>query len=493
MKFRTRLRVTFVTIIALPLVLTALAFCGIGLYLMNVQKGFPIEELDYTAMTENMREVVDATDRVFLTLKKQAAEDPSRLADREYLETVSSQIARKTTYIIVRKGEELYFAGNEEAAEAIFPMLPLYGQEGTAEESGIYFDEMDKFVKAVDFPFPDGDRGSAFVVTKVNSLISRNLLVDMFVAIFLILIFTGLMLTRWIHKGVFNPINELNVAMRKIKEGNFDYILETDARGEIGDLYRNYEDMRLRLKENAQESRESERQNRELVSNISHDLKTPITAIKGYVEGILDGVAVTPEKMDKYIKTIYNKANDMERLINELTYYSGIDNNRIPYNFHRINVADYFGDCVEEVGLDLEQKNIQLNYSNLAPPDTVVIADPEQMKKVINNIISNSVKYMEKEPGAIDIRILDGADSIQIEIEDNGKGIAQKDLPKIFERFYRTDASRNSAQGGSGIGLSIVKKIIEDHGGYIWATSREGEGTCMHFVLRKYIELQQDE
>ena len=133
-----------------------------------------------------------------------------------------------------------------------------------------------------------------------------------------------------------------------------------------------------------------------------------------------------------------------------------------------------------------------LNYSNLARPDTMVIADPEQMKKVINNIISNSIKYMDKPRGVIDIRILDEMDSIRVEIEDNGKGIAQKNVPRIFERFYRTDAARNSAQGGSGIGLSIVKKIIEDHGGYIWATSREGEGTCMHFVLRKYIELQDE-
>ena len=140
--------------------------------------------------------------------------------------------------------------------------------------------------------------------------------------------------------------------------------------------------------------------------------------------------------------------------------------------------------------MDLEQKNIELNYSNLTQHDTIVIADPEQMKKVINNIISNSVKYLDKPHGVIDIRILDEADSVHIEIEDNGKGIAQKDLGRIFERFYRTDASRNSAQGGSGIGLSIVKKIIEDHGGYIWATSKEGEGTCIHFVLRKYIELQ---
>lgn len=488
MKFKTRLRVTFITIILLPLFLTAIAFCAIGLYLTSVQRGLPVAELSY----ENMQELMEATDKAFTVLKEQTRTDASKLSDKAYLHRINTEIARRSTDIIVRKGRGLYYAGNVEEAQAILPVLPDYGDADLSEESGIYYGEFNRFVKQLDFLFPDGEEGSVFVVTKANALISRHLLVDMFVAIFLILIFTGLMLTRWIHKGVFHPVTELNTAMREIKEGNFEYALETGIKGEIGDLYHNYEDMRLRLKESTEENRENEKQNRELISNISHDLKTPITAIKGYVEGIMDGVADTPEKMDKYIKTIYNKANDMERLINELTYYSGIDNNRIPYNFHRINVADYFGDCVEEVGMDLEQRGIELNYSNLADPCTVVIADQEQMKKVINNIISNSVKYMDKSQGVIDIRILDEADSIRIEIEDNGKGIAQKDLGRIFERFYRTDASRNSAQGGSGIGLSIVKKIIEDHGGYIWATGREGEGTCIHFVLRKYIELQSE-
>lgn len=490
MKFKTRLRVTFISIIVLPLLLTALAFFVIAIYLTNLQQGVGLQEIDYSLMTENVQEFTNNTDEAYYILLEQARLDSSKLEDKQYLEHINSDVSRKSTYLIVRKEDGLYYAGDEKAAKVIFDKLPGYGDAQLAEETGYYYSELEKFVKKIDFRFSDGSEGSVFVVTKMNSLISKRLLVDMFIAIFVILIFTSLMLTQWIHKGVFDPINELNKAMRKIKEGNFDYVLQTDAKGEIGDLYRNYEDMRLRLKESAEEKLQHEKQNKELVSNISHDLKTPITAIKGYVEGIMDGVADTPEKMDKYIKTIYNKANDMDRLINELTVYSGIDNNRIPYNFHRINVADYFGDCVEEVGLDLESRNIKLNYSNLVEPDTVVIADPEQMKKVINNIISNSVKYMDKRNGQIDIRILDEVDAIRIEIEDNGKGIAQKDLQKIFERFYRTDASRNSAQGGSGIGLSIVKKIIEDHGGYIWATSKEGEGTCMHFVLRKYIELQ---
>ncbi len=489
MKLKTRLKITFISMILLPLFLTIIAYLLIGIYLVNAQKGNRIQELDYPMMSENMQEFVNITDQAYYVLQEQIEEDPTKLEDKEYLEEVNSKISRKATYLIVRKGEELYYAGSEEGAKRLFSKLPGYGEGELSEDSGYYFSAWEKYVKQLDFTFSDGSMGSVFVVTRMNSLISKHLLIGMFVAIALILVFTSFMLTQWIRKSVFAPIDELNVAMRKIKSGNFDYVLPTDVKGELGDLYRNYEDMRLRLKESTEENRQHEKQHKELVSNISHDLKTPITAIKGYVEGIMDGVADTPEKMDKYIKTIYNKANDMDKLINELTVYSGIDNNRIPYNFHRINVADYFGDCVEEVGLDLESKNIELNYSNVVDSDTIVIADPEQMKKVINNIISNSVKYMDKPRGEIDIRILDEVDSIRVEIEDNGKGIAQKDLQKIFDRFYRTDASRNSAQGGSGIGLSIVKKIIEDHGGYIWATGKEGEGTCIHFVIRKYIEL----
>jgi signal transduction histidine kinase len=475
------------------MVLLVAAFILIEIYLINMQNGFHIQQLDYSLMSNSMQEIVNANDKVYNILVRQKAVDPLKLEDVDYLKNMETNEARRTTYLIVRKGNELYYSGNESAAKKIFDRLPEYHDNSLSEDSGYYFDDLEKYVKQLDFTFSDGSNGSIFVVTRVSPLISKRLLADMIIAMIIILVFTSMTLTQWIQKRVFNPVNELNIAMQRIKEGDLDYVLQSNEKGEIGDLYRNYEDMRMRLKESTEENIQQKNTNKELISNISHDLKTPITAIKGYVEGLMDGVADTPEKRDKYIRTIYNKANDMDKLINELTTYSGIDSNRIPYNFHRINVADYFGDCVEEVGIDLEARNIKLNYSNMTPEGTMIIADPEQMKKVINNIINNSVKYMDKKNGVINIRILDMQDSVQIELEDNGKGIAQKDLSRIFERFYRTDASRNSAQGGSGIGLAIVKKIISDHGGYIWATSKEGEGTCMHFVLRKYEELQNGE
>ena len=140
-----------------------------------------------------------------------------------------------------------------------------------------------------------------------------------------------------------------------------------------------------------------------------------------------------------------------------------------------------------------EEQDIELTYSNDVEGDIQVIADAEQIKRVVHNIINNSLKYMDKPKAKINLRVKDVGDFIQVELEDNGKGIAAKDLPNIFDRFYRSDASRNSSKGGSGIGLSIVKKIVEEHGGKIWATSREETGTTMYFVLRKYQEVPVNE
>ena len=312
---------------------------------------------------------------------------------------------------------------------------------------------------------------------------------DLFISAFIILISVALVVGLWVYRSIAVPLVKLKKATQNIKEGNLDFVLDVEGNDEFSELCQDFEEMRRRLKESTEEKNLIEKENKELISNISHDLKTPITAVKGYIEGIMDGVADTPEKMDRYLRTIYNKTNEMDHLINELTFYSKIDTNRIPYTFGKLNVEDYFADCAEEVGLELETRGIELVYANYVEKDVMVIADGEQIRRVIHNIISNAIKYMDKPKGIIQIRIKDVGDFIQIEIEDNGKGIGPKDLPYIFDRFYRTDVSRNSSKGGSGIGLSIVKKILEDHGGKVWATSRLGIGTIMYFVLRKYQEV----
>ena len=487
MTFRKRLLVAFSTVIVVPLLLFAVTFLALGNYLIG--EGGELQ--GYTSIVGGFDDYEYKAEELY----QEAWADRKYLQDVEYLGKLASEIRDRNLYLVVRRNTDLYFASDEQMAAADLDVLPPFDEARMNERRGgafLHVGRRSLMVRQVDFFFPDGAEGSLFVVTRIMGLISGKFLSGLVVSMLTILVFTAFLLTRWLESSIFTPISAINIAMNNIRDGNFTYTLSTGEEGEIGELYRNYEDMRLRLKESADEKLEREKQNRELISNISHDLKTPITSIKGYVEGLIDGVANTPEKQKKYILTIYNKANDMDRLIDELTLYSRFESDRIPYNFHRINVGDYFGDCVEEIGMDMESRGFELNYTNLVSPQTMIVADPEQMKRVINNIVGNSVKYMDKDKGRIDVRILDEHDSIRVEIEDNGQGIAARDLPKIFDRFYRTDSSRNSSRGGSGIGLSIVRKIIEDHGGYIWATSVEKEGTCMHFVIRKYIPNESD-
>lgn len=488
MKLRTRLMVTFLIIVMLPILLTSVAYSVVRIATkQNIRETYGVENVSMSLISNPVEGFSELTDAEYEELKVVAQTAPEQFSNEGFLAQTNHLLQGKAScLVIVQDGNIIYNGGK--LNNEVYEFLTKEENGSNFGNQGHYLDGLEVLIKQINYTDTDGVQARAYIVTTVKNIVSSSLLISIVLVVIFVLVVTGLFLTRWIRNGVFVPLTQLNTAMQHIADGDFDYVMESKGTGEIANLYENYNQMRLRLKESAEEKIQADRQNRELISNISHDLKTPITSIKGYVEGIMDGVADTPEKMDRYIKTIYNKANDMNRLINELTIYSGIDSNRIPYNFHKLNVADYFNDCVEEVGLDLESKNIKLNYTNMVSPDTVVIADPEQMKRVINNIVGNSIKYMNKPHGEIDIRILDEIDSIRVEIEDNGKGVSAKEIGRIFERFYRTDASRNSSQGGSGIGLSIVKKIIEDHGGYIWATSKENEGTCMHFVLRKYIE-----
>lgn len=315
-----------------------------------------------------------------------------------------------------------------------------------------------------------------------------RLITGMILAIVGVLVVSTACIAIWTYKGFVAPIRRLREATKQIRAGNLDFVLDTEGKDEIGELCEDFELMRRQLKQNAEDKIAHDAESGMLISNICHDLKTPITSIQGYVEGLLDGVANTPEKQEKYIRTIHNKANELNHLINELTLYSKLDTNRVPYNFQKLLMAPFFADYVEEEKFDLEAQNIELNYYNYVEENCSIIIDPEQISRVMGNIIGNAVKYMDKPHKVINIRIKDVGDFVQVEIEDNGKGIAQKDLPHIFERFYRADASRNETKG-NGIGLSIVRKILDDHGGKIWATSKVGVGTTLYFVIRKYQEV----
>lgn len=498
MKLKTRLMIAFLTIILIPVILSSMLICALGRYqLSTIEKTYGISNITIESLSNSTTVLARLTEQPYHELEEMTQSSPAKLEDVAQLDEINKKLKEKKSYLLVRREQKIVYMGTDvENAQSVMDQLPGYGDSDTTSENGMYLGgDTQALVKQIDFRYPDDTRGSAFIVTNVGNVIPEveQFFLNMILCIVLVLVLAAAVLIVWIYRGIMRPLGKMQVATKRIKEGNLDFELTPDSDDELGQLCRDLEDMRKRLKDTAEEKLDSDKENKELISNISHDLKTPVTTIKGYAEGIMDGVADTPEKMDKYIRTIYNKANEMDVLINELTLYSKIDTNRIPYNFSILSVNDYFNDCSEDLSLELEAKNVEFGYFNYVDPQVRIIADAEQLKRVVHNIVNNSVKYMDKEKAKINLRVKDVGDFVQVELEDNGKGIAAKDLPNIFERFYRTDASRNSSKGGSGIGLSIVKKIIEEHGGKIWATSREHTGTTMYFVIRKYQEVPVDE
>lgn len=493
MKLKTKIQLAFCVLSIVPLILVV-GVLSVGTYkLKTIYNTYKIDMNTYTVMFNPMLAFNAVNSSIEDELEVVRDANPDLLCDPEYLDEYFNGLINDATDIIVNlDGQYVYSSYNDNQEAELYAELAKMEKLGRLDglQGGMYLGgSLQMLVNRVTFECSNGKEGRLYIVTHIEHIVPqvRNMVIIFLVCLAAILVAASGCISVWVYRGLVTPVRKLKEATHNIAEGNLDFTLQSNRHDEIGELINDFEVMRKRLRDSAEEKIQNDKESRELISNISHDLKTPMTAIKGYVEGIMDGIADTPEKMDRYVRTIYNKTVDMDKLINELTLYSKIDANKIPYNFNKINVAQYFEDCVSELKVELDSRNIELGYFNYADKSSVIIADPEQLKRVINNIISNSVKYMSSDrKGIINIRISDVDDFVQFEIEDNGKGIAQKDVQYIFDRFYRTDASRNSAQGGSGIGLSIVKKIISDHGGQIWATSKEGTGTVMHFVLRKY-------
>ncbi len=489
MKLKHKLIIAFVIMIILPICLiSATASTIIHFQMDSIQQVYDINTKTVQVIKNPINILNRLTRGIYNEIKLNAMKSPWKLENMEYYQSIDQELKKKYSFLAVRREEEFIYVGNEQELALISHILPGYGAGSTEVDGGTYLGGKYPFlVKFQDFEFTNGDKGTIFVVTNLNILVPqiKNVAIQSGIAFLIIIILTASTLILWIYRSMLKPINILRFATRQMKEGDLNYNVKSDTGDEIGQLCDDFEEMRIRLKKLIEDRVKYEEDIKELISNISHDLKTPLTAIKGYAEGLMDGVADNRGKQEQYLRTIYTKANDMSVLVDELAYYAKIDSNTIPYSFKDINLHDFFEDCMEELGFDLEMKNIRITYENAVDTKTRVVADVEQLKRVINNIINNSVKYLNKEAGRISIRIHDLGEYISVEIEDNGCGIPKEDLPYIFDRFYRGDASRNSGKGGSGLGLAIAKKVIEDHAGSISASSVFGEGTTIRFSLKK--------
>ncbi|MBC8061761.1 MAG: HAMP domain-containing histidine kinase [Clostridiaceae bacterium] len=484
MSIRNRLRLSHMSMVLIPIILSIISTLIISKFFINDLETAYNFKYNKKATVEQL---MDGGAPILSSIRETSILNPSLLENTNYLDNIAIELNKIHSGMIVRKANTIIYVSKLINPEGISPILPNFVDLNP--DKRFHPVVGNQILKQIDFYFKDGRQGSVFLITDV-SFIKKTIiefLIIVIISIITIMIITTAFLTFLTTRSIVSPLEALKEGAIQIKNGNLDFNFKSSSKDEIGEVYSAFEEMRLKLKESLKLQQQYENNRKELISNISHDLKTPITAIKGYVEGIIDGVADSPEKMDKYIKTISLKSRDMERLIDELFLFSKLDLNKLSFNLEEINIKKYIEDCCEELQLDLEENQIKFEYSiKNSNSAQLILGDREKLKRVITNIIANSVKYMDKSQGKIQIELSNSDKFTVIKIHDNGKGISKEALPFVFDRFYRADASRNTLTGGSGLGLAISKLIIEELGGEIWAESLEGLGTSIFVTLKNY-------
>jgi signal transduction histidine kinase len=481
MSIRIRLLVSYLAMLFIPLVLFAMA----TLLLLLAFKG-DIKQLLNVSVSEQNTIWFSSYDEshTFHELKRMVQTNPDNLP--AYLGTVDKELKLTHTGVVLLKDRQVSHVSASVIKPEIMQQLTQMAQAGSNEEDKV--ERVGNFVYTVtryDFTLSDKSIGSLFLIKQINPFVhfAQKFFPILLIALLVILVLTQTLLTYLVSKSIISPLNKLKEAANQIKDGNLEFTLTNTSRDEIGQLSVAFEEMRYQLKDSIEKQLKYEENRKELLSNISHDLKTPITSIKGYATGIQDGIADTPEMMDKYIKIIRSQAEGMDHLIDELFLFSKLDLKRMPFHFERVNIGVYLEDFLEELRYDLEEKEIaiQLNLNSLK--GTFIFVDREKFKRVLNNIFNNSVKYMDKTEKLVSVEGNDIGDSVEIKITDNGQGIEPEAVPFIFDRFYRAEQSRNTATGGSGLGLAIAKQIVEGHDGEIEVESSYGEFTMITIRL----------
>ncbi len=419
-----------------------------------------------------------------LSDKSYLQQNPEIIEDKSFQTYLQERIEGIDGELAILKDEGLVFSTRPFSKIDIAKILGM-GQINVAKEP-VILDKISYTTQTVEVILKNGSRGRVVLLVPLEKGLAglTGFLILIGSAFGISFAFMNIFVSRQFSRTILNPLNNLQKAAAEISGGNLNYEIVEEGDKEIQELCRDLELMRIKLKNSVNEQLKLEDNRKMLVSSISHDLKTPVTSIKGYVEGILDGVANSPEKTERYLRTIYTKAQQVDEMIDDLLLYAKLDLNQIPFNFEKVEVVNYLQKRILESEPELERKKIKISLINDLKDNYHVLLDQERMNRVIMNILDNSLKYMDNDQGEIRIFFRETKTSIIIEIRDNGIGIEEKDLPHIFDRFYRSDTARGEIKG-SGLGLAIAKQIIEGHRGKVWALSHGDKGTSIMISLSK--------
>ncbi len=311
----------------------------------------------------------------------------------------------------------------------------------------------------------------------------NNLLVHTYIGIFLVVIFTlliSVVLSFVLARSLFKSLKELNRASRDILEDKLDLAVMLPAEEELKDIAQNLESLRLKLKKRQDDDIRLENERNMVMASLSHDMKTPITSIKGYLEGINDGLAKDEKTLKRYLEIISAKSRLLERLAENMSDYSELGLGRMRFSFKYLDFSELVESFCSDWRMEMTEQKRSL-VVDITEKELSVAGDELKLKRVFDNLVLNAIKY-SKEDSEILVKLQGAERGALLVVSDNGKGIKTEDLRKVFDGFFRGDAARSNVSG-NGLGLAIAKQIVENHHGKIWIRSEQNVGTQVYIYL----------
>ena len=473
MSIRLKLILTYIIGILLTAVIVTVT--GIGLV-----TGIVSYFASSIAKDQTPREAFERGIDVIVDLRYTERYKPEELTSPAFASLLGDQLRPFEGFLVVQEGERWESYGALKEEDAFLAQLRKDVSKPGKHADGAFtvssWEGRDLLALRYDFPAID-DPITYYLVIDVTEVWTKGDRFPFFVLLG-IAVLLGIILVPliWITtKDIVRPLRQLEHGSHRIAEGDLNFNLQSKVRNEVGSVIRSYEKMRSELQRSIGAQLALEENRKELISNISHDLKTPLTSIKGYVEGIREGVANDPEKLRKYIDVIHTKTLDMDRMIDDLFLLSKLDLEQEKFHFDAVPLEEFYRQTMSELHIEYERADLRLTSEYEAGSDVVATMDAQKLKRAILNVVGNSVKFMDKKEPHIHVYFGRQAESWFIAVTDNGPGMEPGELERIFDRFYRADANRNQNVAGSGLGLAIVKQIVAVHGGTITARSELGQ------------------
>lgn len=480
MTIKRRLFISNILMLIIPAIVSVLMILISGLLFMNIFYKQLMDETIYDNNLTRMQGILVEQSKEFLSGGKE-------IEDSQLYETVNKYLKTKKIKMEIYDGENIVCTlgskGEQKNEVPLFASLRELGGEGsiTVGSSELYGEKVNVGNKNYFiYIFTD----TQIKEDEANELAVKNIAVMLCLLIIAAVIVTNRFLTGFIVKRIEEPLDILAYGVHQIRDGNIAYRIEYSGNDEFKSICDFFNEMAARLRDSIELTERNDRSRRELIAGISHDLRTPLTSIKAYASGLIEGVAATPAMQRKYMQTILTKANDIDRMVDKLFLFSKLDIGDYPFYPERISLRQLISHLVSSCEKDFSDRGMTVNIADISE-ELTVFADPVQLENAVTNILENSLKYKDGETVTVNIGCEEHSDFAKLIIDDDGPGVPPEAVSKLFDVFYRSDPSRNNPHKGSGLGLAITAKILERFGGKIWAENLSPKGLRIIMTIPK--------